>query len=171
MVSALGYEGLVPDLVARWKYPGDATISRPMGRLLVEALEARGDIAGGVVVPVPQAGASWSRRGFSPAVDLARAVGRRLDAPVVHALERVRGAPAQVGLTAGERRRNVARLFRVAAGRRKQLHGCRVLLVDDVATTTSTAAACAAVLRDAGAASMVVATLARARGEPCTRPT
>ena len=171
VMSVLDYEGVVPDLMARWKYPGDATISRPMARLFTAALEARGDLGGAVVVPVPQAGRSWARRGFSPAVDLARAVGRRIDAPVVHALARVRGAPAQGGLTAAERRRNVARLFRAAPGRRRELRGGPVLLVDDVATTTSTASACAAVLREAGAASVAVATLVRARGEPCTRPT
>ena len=155
MLSAVHYEGAVPELVARWKYLPDPTLSRPLARLLEQALHAWGG-RGGLVVPVPQGEASWHRRGFSPSVDVARAMGRPLRA----AVKRRGRAPAQVGLTARQRRRNVRRLFEIAP--QAGVTGEHVLLVDDVVTTTATATAVARLLREAGARSVTVASVARA---------
>jgi predicted amidophosphoribosyltransferase len=74
---------------------------------------------------------------------------------------RVRDTPPQTGLRAAERRENVAGAFAVPHPER--VRGLRVLLVDDVLTTGATASACAGALRDAGARSVSVLTLARAR--------
>jgi len=152
MVSAVRYEGVIRDLVARWKYRPDATLSRPLANLLLPALPA----GPAVVVPIPQAGASWRSRAFSPSTDIAHAVRR----PLRNAIRRGRSAPHQVGLTARQRRRNVRRLFELAP--RHGTAGQHVLLVDDVATTTATASVAARLLRDAGAVTVTVATVARA---------
>ena len=75
-------------------------------------------------------------------------------------LRRVQNTPAQAGLSRAERRRNVARAFQVK--RPEAIRGCNVLLIDDVLTTGATAGACARELKRAGAASVVVLTVARA---------
>ena len=67
---------------------------------------------------------------------------------------------AQAGLSNTGRRVNVATAFAVRRG--QALTGKRLLLIDDVLTTGSTAAACARVLRRAGAARIVLLTVARA---------
>jgi predicted amidophosphoribosyltransferase len=59
-----------------------------------------------------------------------------------------------------DRRKNVAAAFRCRRVARALL-GKRVLLIDDVMTTGSTAAACARALKQAGAARVVLATVAR----------
>jgi ComF family protein len=171
LVSAVAYEEPIQALIQRWKYPGDPALSRAMEHLLRGISAHR--IEGTRVVPVPQAEASWRGRGFSPSVDLARQVARQHRAPVVHAIGRSAQGTTQVGLTARQRRRNVARLFRPVPRRARSLAGHPVLLVDDVVTTTATATACTQILLQAGAASVRVVALARARGrgEPCTRAT
>jgi len=172
MVAALSYEDPVRERIQRWKYPGDAALSRPLGHLLLRALGDCRDLGEGCVVPVPQAETSWRGRGFSPSVDLARAVARGRGVALVHAIDRNRGGTPQVGLTADQRQRNVARLFRLAPRRARALAGRQVLLVDDVVTTTSTAAACTEILLKADVESVLVVSLARAwgGGAACTKP-
>jgi predicted amidophosphoribosyltransferase len=83
-----------------------------------------------------------------------------LAAVATRVLLRERDTPPQTGLSALERRRNVLGAFVVRD--RRRIAGKQVLLVDDVLTTGATADACAAVLRAAGAASVLVLTLGRA---------
>jgi predicted amidophosphoribosyltransferase len=66
-------------------------------------------------------------------------------------LQRVKRTASQVGLTAAQRRRNVAGAFKVARRRAKGLAGMRIVVVDDVITTGATANACARTLKRAGA--------------------
>ena len=67
----------------------------------------------------------------------------------------------QAGKSGSGRRRNVAAAFEVPAGRRKQVEGLRILLVDDVLTTGATAEGCARALKAAGAARVDLAVVAR----------
>ena len=66
------------------------------------------------------------------------------------------------GLTADQRRRNVAGAFKVDKARRARVKGRKLVVVDDVITTGATAEACARVLKRAGAARVDVLALARA---------
>ena len=131
---------------------------QPLGQLLAAALPREEHFDG--VVPVPL---HWRRRwqrGFNQSELLARGIGKQCGLPVLTALRRTRYTAAQAGLSNTGRRRNVATAFAVRRG--QALAGKRLLLIDDVLTTGSTAAACARVLRRAGAASVVLLTVARA---------
>ena len=76
-------------------------------------------------------------------------------------LKRVRVTVSQAGLTSHQRRQNLrGAFFAPLPGR---LAGQHVLLVDDIYTTGATARACSRVLMNAGAASVRVATVARAQ--------
>lgn len=66
-----------------------------------------------------------------------------------------------MGLTADQRRRNVAGAFRVDKDRVAQVKAKKLLVVDDVITTGATAEACARVLKRAGAARVDILALAR----------
>ena len=101
-------------------------------------------------------------RGFNQAALLARRLAsERGDLPVVQVARRG-SATTQVGLTADQRRANVAGAFVVPDP--SQVGGRSVLLVDDVITTTATITACAQALADAGAASIRCLSVARALG-------
>jgi hypoxanthine phosphoribosyltransferase len=74
---------------------------------------------------------------------------------------RLRATASQAGLTPRQRRLNVRAAFSVSDP--AAVDAKHILLVDDILTTGATARAAALALRKAGAASVWVATLARAR--------
>ena len=78
---------------------------------------------------------------------------------VPHLLRRVRWTTQQVQPTRAARRENMKGAFRVRSGAR--IAGKTILLTDDVMTTGSTLGEAARALRDAGAARVAVAVLAR----------
>jgi len=140
------YGGPVADAIGRFKYDGKSDLGPTLARLMsVAALRFRGEVDG--VVPVPL---HWRRRrvrGYDQAALLAKPLGRVLEVPVLlRGLRRVRNTTRQVGLSHGERRRNVEGAFLP-----HRLHGAsRVLLVDDVRTTGATLDVAARALRAGG---------------------
>ncbi|MFG0297726.1 MAG: ComF family protein, partial [Maioricimonas sp. JB045] len=121
------------------------------------------------IVPVPH---HWTTRlwtGQLPPVVLAHRLGRRLKVPVAgHILRKVRRTPAQSSLPPSGRRANLRNAFRVASGVR--MTGARILLTDDILTTGTTAHRIARLLRQAGAAEVNVAVIARGLGSRGTPP-
>jgi ComF family protein len=125
-----------------------------------ERRAALGALAVDLVVPVPLHWWRRWRRGYDQGAALARGLAGRLGLPCASCLCRTRHTPRQAEQTPSARRDNVRGAFRTSA--RAPVKGKSVLLVDDVMTTGSTATEAARALRDAGAARVVVAVLARA---------
>ena len=114
------------------------------------------------LIPVPLHYQRLATRGFNQAAWLTQGVARQSGTlALIDGLSRKRNTPSQGGLTARQRRRNVAAAFEVRASRRSRIKGSTVTLVDDVLTTGSTLAACAKALRKAGAVRVNVLVLAR----------
>ena len=116
-----------------------------------------------LILPVPlYPSRLWWRR-FNQSAMLAVTVGRLCGVPVdCFVLKRVRRTASQVGLTADQRRRNVAGAFKVDQARAARVKGKKLVVVDDVITTGATAEACARVLKRSGAARVDILALARA---------
>lgn len=114
-----------------------------------------------LIVPVPQ---HWMRRWLAPhnsAELIARRLAQRLKVRCnPHILIKTRRTPRQASLTPSARRTNLRSAF-IAS---RPLHGCRVLLVDDVLTTGTTADRAARALREAGAETVWIAVAARGIG-------
>lgn len=150
----------VKSVLQRYKYNRDVGLARPLGQLLIERCPLP-FVDYDVVVPVPLHLSRLRWRGFNQSSLLAAMLGRATGLVVDPlSLQRIRPTVPQVELTETERRRNVARAFRVV--RPERLRGGRILLVDDVYTTGATVAECTRALCAAGVKSVDVLTLARA---------
>jgi len=158
--AVAAHTGAMRTLVHALKFHDRHDARRLLGRWLVEAgreLVADAEI----VVPVPLARRRLLMRRFNQAAvlasEVARLTGLRYE-PLL--LARTRATASQVGLSRGQRRRNVAGAFAVPPRYGGRVEGRRILLVDDVITTGSTVGACARALNRAGAARVDVLALA-----------
>lgn len=114
------------------------------------------------LVPVPLHYQRLASRGYNQAAWLAQGVARKTGTlALVDALSRKRNTESQGGLTARQRRRNVAGAFELRKSRQSRIKGSTVTLIDDVLTTGSTLAACTKALKRAGATRVNVLVLAR----------
>lgn len=145
------HSGSMRKLIHHFKYADRHDACELFGRWLYEAGR---DLHAGidVIVPVPLNRLRLLSRRFNQAAILAKELSRCTGLPArFDLLQRRRFTRSQVGLTADQRRRNVAGALRVAPRRAAWLKGRSVLLVDDVITTGATADACARALKRAGA--------------------
>jgi len=165
------YEGRMREAIHALKYDRLHSAARELGRLLAGAIA---QLAGEapvemLVIPVPLHRSKYAQRGFNQSRSLAVEALKFLHAShpqwqlalAPSTLMRLRATGSQAGLAPRERRINVRGAFSVSDP--SKVTAQHILLVDDILTTGATARAAAQTLLKAGAASVWVATLARAQ--------
>ena len=171
------YQDKLRALLHLLKYDGMEPVADRLGNLLArQVLVLPNTPQNMLVVPVPLFRSKRRQRGFNQAEVLARAVVKAMKRQrpewkltvAVGLLERRRATESQAGLTPHQRRANVRGAFFASSPER--LKGANLLLIDDIYTTGATARACAQALRRAGAASVRVATVARAQRQEMVQP-
>lgn len=141
------------------KYRSRTRLVPYLASALTSSLETR-PLSVDLVVPVPLGPKRLRTRGFNQSELLANQLGAVAGLPVsAQALIRPLDTPLQTGLSARERRENVANAFAVHDS--GAITDMRVLLVDDVCTTGATLEACASALHAAGAAGVWAVVVAR----------
>ena len=163
------YDGTTRAVMTAWKERGRRDVSVHLAGLLARAIAAavtvidaegqrapRAEIA---IVPIPASSAAWRRRGEDAWERVVRQAMQQCprDARlrVVRALRLVRQPQDQAGLTASERRGNLAGALTCVAA-----PADRVIVVDDIVTTGATLAEAARALREAGVGSLSAAAIA-----------
>jgi len=160
--AAMEYRDIMRDAVLAAKRRGGEPVAAWLCDRLWDRRSAELQELGiSLVVPLPQ---HWMRRALAPhnsAELIARCLAKRLKVRCdAHILIKTRRTPRQAFLTPSARRTNLRSAF-IAS---RPLHGCRILLVDDVLTTGTTADRAVRALREAGAAQVWVAVAARGIG-------
>ena len=153
----------VDSLITRFKHQAQWNYGRLLAEQLAEHLQHafnEGLPRPQWLLPVPLSRQRQRQRGFNQAQMLAQWLGQHLHIAVnSQCLQRIRDTPAQQGLDAHTRRRNLRQAFRVQQS--SLLAGRPVALVDDVLTTGATATCLARLLLQAGASRVDVYCLAR----------
>jgi len=165
------YQGRMREAIHALKYDRLHPASTGLGRMLAAAIaqlagEAPAEM---LVIPVPLHPSKYAQRGFNQSRSLAAEALKflRKSHPqwrltlASSTLLRQRATESQAGLTPRQRRLNVRGAFLVSDSTRVAKQN--ILIVDDILTTGATARAAARALVAAGAASVWVATLARAQ--------
>ena len=179
-VSCAAYDRELRTLIQLFKFDALPALARPLGDVLGHRLATcladatlPLEPAAMLVIAVPLFKSRQRQRGYNQSVLLAdRAVKRlrRLQpawqlTPAHSLLKRVRRTEAQYLLSQRERRINLRGAFLVTG----DVRGRSILLVDDIMTSGATARECARALKTAGAATVHVATLARAQRQEFAR--
>ncbi len=157
--AAVRYDAASRALLMRLKHGDRSELVPVLAALMIQA-RGRHRPPPDAVMAVPLH--PWRRMGrrYNQAGLLARAVAERLARPYLPcASRRCRRTPSQGGLTAAQRRRNVAGAFAV---RDEIVAGRRLLIVDDVMTTGATLRALARTCLRAGAEAVEALVFARA---------
>ncbi|KAA6457258.1 ComF family protein [Acidobacteria bacterium AB60] len=165
------YQDTLRSAIHALKYDRMHPAAKRLGRMLAQAIvQLHGEAPTNLlVVPIPLHRTRYTERGFNQARLLAAHALQALHAShpawKLHlapaALMRLRATESQANLTPHARRVNVRGAFSVNDP--AAVKGRHILLIDDILTTGATARAAAVTLKRAGAATVWVATLARAR--------
>lgn len=174
--SAVEYDVHMKAWLARYKYRGDERLAELLAELLLHAYRLHQAAGGGTAVHsrvmltfVPLSERRRLDRGFNQAEQMAHALGRRLQVPVVDLLQRNRHTEKQSLKKRGERLKDMQDLFSlhesglrelesIVAGRPERMD---LYVVDDVYTTGSTLNECAKAIRKGVDARVYGLTLAR----------
>ena len=160
IVAACRHEGLVREMIHRFKYGKDQSLVRPLAHLLPSAMQDPRILGKRLdaIVPVPLHPVRERDRGFNQSALLAGRLGKQLNLPVRSVLKRTRVTAPQARFDRRQRMENLAGAFTLSGAISM---GANLLLVDDVVTTGATFDACAAVLREAGAGDVRAVSVAR----------
>lgn len=159
--SAAVARGKLLDIIHRYKYQRALWFEPFLAELLAGAAGPHlSPEQWDWLVPVPLHPAKQREREFNQAERLARRLSLVTSIPVNTRLLRRRVATrTQTLLSREQRRENVQHAFALRG--KPTLHGCRIVLIDDVFTTGATTGACARVLRRGGAVEVCVWTVGR----------
>jgi len=161
-IAAVDYDHPWDGLITHFKFHGALELVAALTQRMLAAAAHQGAPPTALLLPVPLSAQRLRERGYNQAWELARRLGRALDcAADAQLLLRIRDTPHQLAFPPERRAGNVRAAFAVEPGRRAELRGRAVTLVDDVMTTGATASEVARVLLQAGASEVAVWVIAR----------
>lgn len=161
-LSPLYYEDKVRESLLRYKFKECTGYAGTYGKILADCVKAELGGRYDLISWVPLSKGRYKERGYDQAMLLASATALELDDVAVSTLVKKVETKKQSGMGSAEKRRaNISGAYAVPD--RELVEGKRILLIDDIITTGSTLSECARMLRLAGAAEVLCATVARSR--------
>lgn len=165
VLSLFRYEEPLRHGLHRFKYNGVADLGKYCARLMAQRIREL-DLNADLITCVPRAKDGLPRM-YNQSEMIARPLAKQLNLPFNNTLLRKRsGAKSQTEcINAHARLRNAQKAFRKGF-QKIDLHGKRILLVDDLYTTGATTQTCSELLKKMGAESVLICTAMRVCGSP-----
>ena len=161
-LAAVDYAHPWDGLITQFKFHSALDLAPALTQQLLDTFHRGSDPTPALLLPIPLSAQRLRERGYNQAWELARRLARALNCRTdASLLLRVKDTPHQLALAPDKRAGNVRAAFAVEPGRRAELAGATVTLVDDVMTTGATVSEAARVLLQAGAAQVQVWVVAR----------
>ncbi len=160
-LSCMTYEKEIRSAILQFKFYHRIDLYRPMAALMVKrVLPFHQESPYDVVVCAPQSKKSYLERGYNQADLLAKRIAKDIKLPYIkNAFLKIKETPKQSTLSYKERMKNVEHAFKLN-DTTPSLCNKRIILVDDVLTTGATADSLSKLLKRAGAAYVLVLTVA-----------
>jgi len=155
-VSLFRYHDPVDRLIADFKYHDKLYLTQLFGTLMSQQLKNR--VLPHCLIPIPLYPSRLRQRGYNQSLELAKILSTKLNISISNDyLVRTRDTAPQASLPYKQRKGNLYRAF----GLKQNTVPAHIALIDDVLTTGHTANAAAKLLRQAGATTIEVWTIAR----------
>jgi competence protein ComFC len=157
-LAVFEYSVVIKDMIHRFKYGGEYSLSRTLGYFLSEQLKLSGWQVD-LMVPVPLHKNRQKSRGFNQSALLGDYLSQRNSISCKEdVIIRSVDTQSQTGFNRVKRAENLKEAFTVA--KPQAVKDKNILLVDDVHTTGATVDSCSRALRQAGAKKIYVLTIA-----------
>lgn len=156
--SATDYNGkIISRAIKEMKYGFVKDLAEPLSKILIRYIyKNKLNYNQYIIVPIPLHKKRLNWRGFNQSELLAQNISKYFNWPIKNLLIKIKHIKPQAQIEDLKlRKENIKDSFRVV-GRPSQ----NILLIDDVLTTGSTLIACAKILKEKGAKSITVITLA-----------
>ncbi|MDI6733480.1 MAG: ComF family protein [Planctomycetota bacterium] len=161
-IAVARYEGIIKELIHKFKYGREKVLLDELSGLLAKKWrEGAGFLPNpDIIIPTPLYYKKQKKRGFNQSELLAAMLGENTGIPLVSDnLVKVKDTADQAGLDAVSRCQNLLDAFGLKDP--ETIKGRNILLVDDVMTTGTTAGEISRLLKQNGAKTVYVFTLAR----------
>jgi ComF family protein len=159
--AGYAYDGVIKEMLHYFKYNHKVSLGGTLAGLMLDFIgEYRLPVGScDYIVPIPLSPARLREREFNQAYVLAAALSNHLKLKLLdNNLQRVRNTKSQADLDRIARWKNIRGAFKLKAP--DTVKDKTILLIDDVLTTGATASEAAGALKNAGAGSVYVLTLA-----------
>lgn len=162
VIAATSYDDVARTAIHQFKFHHKTSLAKPFAHLIHDRLSCDFDMTTyQAILPVPLHPRRRRQRGYNQSEMLARELSQMLHLPLMRGiLRRIRQTNEQALLADRPSRHvNIRDAFQVVQP--TSVKGKALVLVDDVVTTGATVSECARMLKQAGAESVLVLTIAR----------
>ena len=158
-LAAVDYGHPWDRLIREFKFSDSPELAGPLAELLIAAHRRRTDVPPDLLLPVPLGSGRLKERGYNQSELLAKELARLLCVPYLPLLQKGKDNLPQHSLPKGMRCENVRGVY-TFCGKKQDVSGRTILLVDDIVTTGNTLHECSRLLKRAGVANTVCAAVA-----------
>ena len=161
LISILKYEGIIRDKILQYKFEDKAYIYKTFAKIVLKNKKVCGLLKKyDIIIPVPIHKKRKLQRGYNQTQLIAKEISKNIDIKLCNnVLVKKKNTIAQSKLNKNKRKQNIKGAFK--ALNVQNIQGKSVLLFDDIYTTGSTANECSKILKEAGAKTVGVLTIAK----------